>query len=425
MDQLTLERIILGTVLAYGSDALERVDILKPDDFSASAHGEIFRACVRLNREGMPVDIATVGAELSGNSAAIGALAQLDGTESLASLEGYAVEIRRLATIRAIGKCAQEIVYRSRELRSGTSATLNDLEQLITRLVTARSNRDASVISLREIADEHLDMIDRVARGEPPPLRIRTGLRDVDRKLGGGFDLGTLAVFGGATSSGKSSLAGQVAVYAATRNPPIPVAFITAEMTHQQMLARFVAAETRVPVATILSPRAAEPHRGAIDQIGNYPIFFQKTFPPTIEQAQATIRLLARREGVKLAVIDYVQHLASLDEEAHEREVARIIVAAKNLALELGIVVVACAQVNRQPSARADARPRLSDLRASGQLEQEGDYVVFTHQPELYGKMEPPEIIVAKQRNGPRGSVIARWDAIACRFDDVPEGRQP
>jgi len=427
MDQLVIERHLLGTILTYAAEALERIPDLAPEDFSAPVHSDIFRTFRRLHADRLPVDYATVGAELSGNSAAIGALAELDGAESLASIEGHAIEIRRLATIRACVRIAQEIVNCGRALRSGTLATLSTLEVLISRIVEAAANRDASVISISEITGEHLKLIDRIARGEPPPERVSTGLHDLDRLLDGGFEPGGLETFAGATSSGKSSLAGQVTVHAATRPVPLPVGFITSEMTHRQMLARLVAAEFGVPVGEILSPRAAAKHRNQIMQLGKLPIFFQRAFPPTIEQAAATIRRLARSEGAKLAVIDYAQRLVSLKAESQEHETARVISTAKNLALELQIVVIACAQVNRQPDGRADRRPRLTNLRGSGRIEQESDHVLFTFRPEQHGHDGTPEIIVAKNRNGPTEILQVRWNGRACRFESIdpePAGKR-
>jgi replicative DNA helicase len=419
MDQLALERHLLGTILTYGGEALERITDLAPEDFAASVHGEIFRTLRRLHADGLPLDYATLGAELSGNSAAINALKPLDGAESLTAIQGHAIEVRRLATIRTCVRIGQEIVNCGRALPSGASATLAALERLISRLVDAVANRNASVISISEVATEHIELIDRVARGEPAPERVSTGLRDVDRVLCGGFQKGELPVFAGATSSGKSSLAGQVTVHAATRPSPSPVAFVTTEMTHKHMLARLVAAEFGIPVGEILSPRAAVKHRNQISQLGKLPIWFQAQFPPLLEQAAAAIRSLARSEGAKLAVIDYAQRLASLETESQEHETARVISTAKNLALELQIVVIACAQVNRQPDGRADRRPRLTDLRGSGRIEQESDHVLFTFRPEQHGHDGAPEIIVAKNRNGPTEIVQVRWNGRACRFESI------
>jgi len=420
MDHLDLERTVLGTVLAFGAPALDCIPDLTTDDFSAPVHREIFAACARLQADGLPVDFPTVAAELAGNKPA---LAVLDGPpwDNLATLEGHAAEMRRLATIRAVVRQAQEIVAIGRGLAGGASATLSKLERCISRLTAVAAARDASVVSIGQIAADYLALVDRVGAGEPPPERVGTGLDDLDRLIGGGFEAGALAVVAGTTSSGKSSLAGQIATYAASRTPAVPVAFITSEMTHVQMLARLVAAECGVPVATILSPRESAAHRDEIRQIGRLPIWFQRVFPPNLDQTQATIRYLVRHQGARLAVIDYVQRLVSLDDDSQERETARVIAAAKNLALELGIVVVACAQVNRQSATRKDIRPKLSDLRGSGRLEQEGDYVLFVHRPELYGKKDPPMIIVAKNRNGPRGRVEVRWEGDACRFAAAEE----
>lgn len=422
MTSQDLEREILAALLVYGRRALEQVPDLSTADFHLSAHRDVYGACARVLAEGLSVDHVTVGAELSGNSKAIGVLADVSLAEGIVptQLPLYVRKLRTAASLRRAVSAAREIAALDSS-RETPETRLAEAQRLAQRILESSSMQDDSLVSLGEVARTEIAVLERIRAGKPEPDRLALGISDVDRLLSGGFEPGSLVVIGGDTSSGKSSLCGQVAAEHARRGAP--VVFVTSEMAHRQMLVRIVSGLSGMAVEKLINRRTAAEAKadGVFGRFGDLPLWFQRTFPPRIADAVAAIRTARARHGAKLAVIDYAQRLAEHDEDSQEQAIARIAHESKNLALELGIVVIAAAQVNRQIAHRPDPRPKLSDLRGSGRLEQDADVVLFTYQPARHGKPGSPEIIVAKNRNGRLGSVKVAFLGDTCTFRGLEE----
>jgi replicative DNA helicase len=415
-----LEATILASVIQYGRAALVELPDLSTDDFSLPTHRQIFTTCARLDADGVPVDLVTVGQELS-HTDAFETFNYLPGDFPVRSQLAYYVrQLRRARSLQRVFACARNIAALESDPRS-IEDRLADAQTLAQRMIGASAGADDDVlIPLSEIAETEIRKLDCIRRGEEDHERLTTGIVDLDRMLY--VEPGDLVIVGGETSSGKSALCGQLAAHYAQTGKG--VVFVTTEMTHRQMLARIVSSLTGVSVATLVNPREAANARAEehYRTFAGCPIFFQRRFPPRISEAVAAIRVAVARHNVRLAVIDYAQRLAELDEERQEQAIARIAHESKNLALELGIVVVAAAQVNRQNAQRRDPRPILADLRGSGRLEQDADTVIFTYQPALHGKGGAPELIVAKQRNGKTGQVKVHFHAETCTFRDLEVG---
>lgn len=416
-----LERYVLAAVVVWGRRALDDLPLVTVEDFAAPAHREIYTAALRLDAEGLSVDLPNVYAQLGIDQVAKNALHDITAVEApqLLQFRHLGNRLRSVAALRRATETAREIVgipTRSGATPEGMLAQAMKLARQI--LDSASGVASSPTISLAQIAAAEIEKLERIQAGERMPESVLTGLQDVDLMIHG-FEPGSLVIIAGETSSGKSALCGNIAVAEAKRGHP--VAFITSEMTHRQMLARIVSGLSKIPVEVLINPkRAAE--SDAIAQyraFGKLPIEFQRVFPPTLDQAAATIRYLASDRGIRLAVIDYAQRLSNYDDENQEQAIAAIAHEAKNLALELGIVVLAAAQVNRQVSNRQDARPKLSDLRGSGRLEQDADTVLFVYQPGRHGLAGNPEIIVAKNRNGKTGPVDVYFDPETCTFHGI------
>jgi len=412
-----LEAAILASVLDYGRAALVELPDLSTDDFGLHAHRLIFQACARIDADGVPVDLVTVGQELL-QTEAFETFNCLPGDFPVrAELPYYLRQLRRARALQLILAYARNVQALEGDPRA-IEDRIAEAQQLAQRMIAANGGVDGDVlVPLSEIVEVEIQKLERYRAGEETPERLTVGIADLDRMLY--VEPGDLVIVGGETSSGKSALCGQLAAYHAKAGKP--VVFITSEMTHRQMLARIVAGLRGVPVASLVNPREAvniqaeEYYRSC----SGCPIFFQRKFPPRIGEAVAAIRMAVARHNVRLAVIDYAQRLAELDEDHQEQAIAKIAHESKNLALELGIVVVAAAQVNRQNAQRRDPRPVLADLRGSGRLEQDADTVIFTYQPSRHGKPGAPELIVAKQRNGKTGAVKVSFVAETCMFHDL------
>lgn len=422
MNPVELERSILAGLIWHGRKALAAVPLLTVDDFSARVHREVYAAILELEADGIEPDVASVYAHLGLNPEAKRCANEVTGGDCPIphQLKALGSQLRSLASLRRMSGHAREIAAIQAQNGRSPEAMLTEATRLARLMLDGVTATTSPTVSFTEIADAEIAKLESIERGEKMPEVVRTGIRDVDEILHG-FEPGSFAVIAGETSSGKSALCGQIAAKEAKDG--YPVAFITSEMTHRQMLARIVSGMCRVPVEVLVNPkRSAEAGMAQTYKLfRDLPIDFQRVFPPTLEQASATIRYLAHEKKIRLAVIDYAQRLAQFDEENQEQAIAAIAHESKNLALELGIVVLAAAQVNRQVSHRSDPRPKLADLRGSGRLEQDADYVLFTYQPARHGIEAPPEIIVGKNRNGRTGPVTVHFQADTCTFHGVAE----
>jgi replicative DNA helicase len=333
--------------------------------------------------------------------------------------------VRKLRTVNALGRAklaARKILSLEEAPNHSPEELLAEAQRLSQGILAGAVQSDA-IVSLREVADAEIAVLGRIRAGEKEPDRLDVGISDLDRILYG-FEPGSLVVIGGETSSGKSALCGQITAHQARRESP--VVFVTSEMAHRQMLVRIVSGASGMPIGTLINRKAAaEANAGIVlGRFADLPTYFQRSFPPRIAEAVAAIRTAKARHGIKLAVIDYAQRLAESDDDNQEQAIARIAHEAKNLALELGIVVVAAAQVNRQIAHRTDPRPKLADLRGSGRLEQDADIVLFTYQPARHGRPGDPEIIVAKNRNGRLGTVKVSFHGETCTFAGLEVGAE-
>jgi replicative DNA helicase len=267
---------------------------------------------------------------------------------------------------------------------------------------------------------------------------IPTGYIRLD-ELTGGLQRSDFIVIAGRPSMGKTALALSIARNAAVEYR-IPVAIFSLEMSALQLVLRLLAAEAQVDSHRLrtgkLSPELLPRLVQATGRLAEAPIFIDDTPMLSLVELRAKSRRLRSEHGVELIIVDYLQLIAPPKAESREREVAIISRSLKMMAKELGIPVVALAQLNRAVESRADKRPMLSDLRESGSLEQDADVVIFVHRPEMYGITTyddgtptegTAEIIIGKQRNGPVGEVRlaylrdwARFENLALHYPEPP-----
>lgn len=407
------ERSVLAGIMLYGAEAMTQVPDLSANDFLSGAARKVFVAAAKVEAEGIRIDAASVLSEVGERHRDVADLvSSLEDPPVLHQLPLYAARMKEERAFEAALRTAEKI-QAMRTSDRATKEKLVDIQRLAQDLLGGTSTT-APLIEFQEVVQQEIDFLTRVDERQEIPERLETGLLDLDRKLY--VEPGDVLVVAGDTGSGKSSLVGQIAGYQA-KLKQTPVVFVTSEMTHRQMLIRVTAGLSGLSVARLVNPRTAL-EENAREVHGMYswlPIYFQRHFPPRVEHMNSAIRTGVAK-GARLAIVDYAQRLADLDEESHERAVGRIAEDAKNLALELRIPVVMAAQINRQAAQRNDPRPKLSDLRASGRIEQEANAVVFTYNPKKYGKSGPTELIVAKQRNGPTGPVKVYFDEESCVF---------
>jgi replicative DNA helicase len=396
---------------------VEALDLgLRPEHFSSPKWGAAYGAILDLANRGDAIDAVTVDTVLqatSGPRPDADALAEAwIGVPSVAHLPTYARQVVDCARLRAILAAAAEITDAAYgpEAQQDPDA-FSDWSESLLFTATVRTGDLSSLPPLGEVLDETIIQFRDRASGIP--LGLPTGFIDLDRQLGG-MRAGQLIVLGARPSMGKSALALDIALTVAEAGRP--VLFVSAEMGRHEIGTRLLAR------GGVASDRLLSGQLDALDfermerrrvRLADVPLQIDDSPGTTLLAIRSKARRLAARDGLGLVVVDYLQLVTGEGRrERRELEVAEVSRGLKSLARELGVPVLALAQLNRAVELRTNKRPLLADLRESGQLEQDADVVLLLHRAAMYDLEADPgaaEVIVAKHRNGPTGSVHLTW----------------
>lgn len=428
-----VERDVLGSILLDARRLDEVSDFLRPEHFVFARWGTIFAAMLDMRREGQPVELVTLRAALL----ARGDLDRVGGDETLLSLsetipisqhvEHYARRVYGYAVQRAIVDAARQVLMRGIAPLDDVGTFALEAEAAIARAAAAHQVT-TEIATMKSVVIETFERVTERAEGKetagkPVPL----GWPTLDRKLGGGARPGDLVLIGARPGMGKTAF-GLAAGIALARHGPVPV--FSLEMSRWQLGERALSHEARVDGGRIRTAMLTRDDWTALTteagRLASLPLFVEDTPSITVEYMRAVCRRLTAKHG-RLAgiVVDYVQLLRTTERyDSREQQIAHISRTLKAIAKELEAPVLALVQLNRKLEERSDKRPMLSDLRESGALEQDADVVLFLYREEVYKPQDTEvrgvgEIIIGKQRNGPTGTVRARWHAEYTRFDEL------
>jgi replicative DNA helicase len=463
---IEVEQALLGAILV-NNEAFYRVsDFLEPDHFFEPLHQKIYKdigSLVRAGKSATPITLKTfLPADLD--------IAGLNASQYLARLAteattvinagDYGRTIYDLALRRSlitIGEVMVNVAFDS-PIEVGPQAQIEDAERRLFEL--AETGRyDGGFQRFGQALTTAVENAARAYERDGKLSGIATGLRDLDRMMGG-LQRSDLVVLAGRPGMGKTSLATNFAYNIAkawrgevradgrieTVNGGI-VGFFSLEMSAEQLATRIISEQSRIPSYRI---RRGEIEAGDFDRIAeaaremeSIPLYIDETGGLSIAQLTARARRLKRQKGLDLLVVDYIQLLQGSSRRAAEgrvQEVTEITTNLKALAKELAVPIVALSQLSRQVENRDDKRPQLSDLRESGSIEQDADVVMFVFREEYYLAMKEPrpgtpehekwlqeidlahgkaEVIIGKQRHGPTGSVQLQFEADVTRFSDL------
>ena len=434
------EASVLGGMLIDGGAVARVVEFVDDTMFYREAHRRIFRAMVRLFERGSVLDVVTVseslkeGAELE-NAGGLEYLASLlDAVPTAANIEYHARIVHDKAMLRRLIDAAHAIVRDVHEPGNRpVDEVLDQAEQIVFRVSESR-NREGFVW-IKEVLWPTFEHIEKLQESQGGISGLATGFQDLDR-MTTGFQAGDLVIVAGRPSMGKTSWALNVAQNAAIEHG-VPVAIFSLEMSKEQLVQRFLCAEGRVDAQKLRRGRLAgdEYQRlaRAAAHLNAAPIWIDDSATGNVLEMKAKSRRLKADADVGLIVVDYIQLMSgSTRTDSRVQEVSEISRGLKALARELEVPVIALSQLSRAPEQRPDRRPQLSDLRESGAIEQDADLVMFLYRPEYYygptdkdGKSleGAAELIVAKQRNGPTGTLNLYFHKEYTRFDSV--SREP
>ena len=420
-NSLEAERSVLGAMLQDSNAVMQASERLTKEDFYQPAHQELFDAMIKLYREQSPVDMVTVDTELSrrGTLEGVGGTAYLielsQYVPTTANVKAYISLVSEKSTLRRLIKAAQEISQECYSQQNPLQETMNHAEKAIFDIVMNRSSGE-SLVHVKNVLYNTYANIEELSRLKGKISGVPTGFTALDNMLTG-LHGGELVILGARPSMGKTSLAMNIASYAAL-NAGKSVAVFSLEMPREQIALRVLCSDAKVDMQKVrqgtLSGDDWVRLAKSIGPMSNAPLYIDDTAGITPSQLRSRCRRLMMDKGLDLIVLDYLG-LMHADGKAENRqlEVSEISRSLKAIALELKVPVLACAQLSRASTARVDKRPALQDLRDSGSIEQDADVVMFIHREGYYDpnaeEKNVGEIIVQKQRNGPLGTVKVAW----------------
>lgn len=431
------ERAVLAScLLRPDAFAVAAAIIRRPEWFFVPAHAETWRALTEIARRGEPThDVVLVAHELR----RVDRLQSVGGTDFLASitdtipttahLDRHARIVADHALARAVQAAAQESIAFVDDGHTGVECVEHATKRLLDSQAGRVEDRTMSMAdAIEELWQEREAALDAGRRTPAYP----TGLADLDRITAGGLWPGQLVIIAGRPGTGKSALAMHVALNVARSIGR--VLFVSLEMPRSELVQRLMASEARIDLQRVRTQMLTQADNDALvaaaARIHPQPIEIDDTGRATILDIRGkALRAAVRGGKLAMIVVDYLQLMEGVGEkrdENREREVASISRGLKQLAKELSIPIVALCQLNRGPEARAgDKRPRLSDLRESGAIEQDADVVVFVYRDELYHRESKDrgvaELIVAKQRNGGMDTARVRFIRELTKFEDLAQ----
>jgi len=426
------EESLLSAILVDNTALLEVVEILAPEDFYRTAHQKIFAAISDLFNHGEPIDLVTLANRLKekGQLESVGGAAYLarlvDAVPMAVNAQHYARIVHDKAVLRRLIEKANAITKRCFQEQGGADEIIDFAEASIFE-VTEKKARQA-FYPLSKLIDGSIDFLEEKQKNKSLVTGVATGFTHLDN-LTSGFQNADLIILAGRPSMGKTALALNIARNAAV-DAGVPVAIFSLEMSKEQLSLRLLCSEARIDSSRLrsgfFSMEDWDRLTDAAGVLSAAPIFIDDSPSLSAMEVRAKARRLKMDKNIGLIVIDYLQLMQGrTSAERRELEISEISRSLKALAKEINLPVIALSQLNRMLEQRNDKRPRLSDLRESGALEQDADVVAFIYRDEVYNKEETnphkgtAEVILAKQRNGPTGDVLLTFLSVYTRFENM------
>ena len=426
------EKSVLGAILVNNENYYSVVEHLKQDDFYLDAHRIIFRKMSEIVDESKAVDLITLQDRLERDSVlqSAGGIAYLaslmDGIPHLVNIEHYIHIIREKSLFRQMIRSTNRTINECFEQAESAEEVLDRAEQALFELSEKRIQ--SGLVSIKDLESEAHRVLEKLYTDREMITGVATGFNDLDR-MTSGFQPAELIILAARPSMGKTALSLNIAQHVALRKGE-PVGIFNLEMSKAQLLMRVLCAEAMVDSHRVRTGYLSKDDFGKlIDSLGhiaNAPIFIDDSSMLTIMQMRAKARRLKAEHGLGLLVVDYLQLMSGFGRsENRTQEISGISRGLKALAKELDVPVVALSQLSRAPEQRSgsDHRPHLSDLRESGSIEQDADVVAFIYREEVYKPNDEnaglAELIIAKQRNGPTGTIKLAFQKQYTRFQTL------
>mgnify|MGYP000052407692 FL=1 len=410
------EQAVLGAMLLSHDAVIVAMEKLQSQDFYRDVHRIIFEAMEHLHRENKEIDVITLPDELK-RMKKLDDVGGLEYVLNLPNLVGSAANIEYYANIVAEKALARNLISTCTELtteaydgQKETEALLDDAERRILQLSDTKNRGDfASVGAVVEVT---LDKITRLYENKAGLTGLPTGFRDLDR-MTSGLQPSDLILVAARPSMGKTAFTLNIAQNVGVRQHKT-VAFFSLEMSQEQLVQRLLCQIAHIDSQKLRTGQLNSDEEwtrltDACDKLYESPIYIDDTPGISVAEMRSKARRLKSEHGLDLIIVDYLQLMQGRNAESRQQEISEISRSLKALARELKVPLIALSQLSRSVESRQDKRPMLSDLRESGALEQDADIVSFLYREDYYDKetenQHITEVILAKHRNGPVGSV--------------------
>lgn len=411
------EQAVLGAVFLDPTALTLASERLIPEDFYRAAHQKIFHAMLRVADKGEPVDLVTVTAELAAleqleEVGGVSYLSELaDSVPTAANVEYYARIVEEKSLLRRLIRTATSIAQDGYTREDEIDVLLDEAERKI--MEVSQRKHSGAFKNIKDVLVQTYDNIEMLHNRNGDITGIPTGFTELDR-MTSGFQRSDLIIVAARPSVGKTAFALNIAQNVATKTNE-NVAIFSLEMSAQQLVMRMLCAEGNINAQNLRTGKLTPEDWGkltmAMGSLSNAGIYIDDTPSIRVSDIRAKCRRLKQESGLGMVVIDYLQLIqgSGRNRENRQQEVSEISRSLKALARELEVPVIALSQLSRSVEQRQDKRPMMSDLRESGSIEQDADIVAFLYRDDYYNKDSENkniiEIIIAKQRNGPVGTV--------------------
>ncbi len=432
------EQSVLGSLMIDKNAIIKIADLVNEDDFYKNSHGKIYKTMLYLYEHHEPIDLLSLSNRLKetdemekiGGQSYLASLA--NAVPTAANIVHYAKIVAKKSVLRKLIDNASQIISNAYDETGEIDKTLDEAEQKIFSVSQKHIRQDFTPV--KPILEEAFDRIDELHKNKGKLRGVPTGFADLDNILAG-LQRSNLIILGARPSVGKSSLGLDLVRHAATKEK-IPVGIFSLEMSKEEVIDRLICAEANIDLWKLRTGRLSDSGENddfskighAMGVLSEAPIFVDDTANINVMEMRTMARRLQAEHGLKMLVIDYLQLMEGRGKTDNRvQEVSEISRSLKGLARELDIPIVALSQLSRGIESRTDQRPKLSDLRESGSIEQDADVVLFIYREDKTKtdseNKNIAEIMVAKHRNGPIGSVKLYFNEQTTSFKNLDKNR--
>ena len=416
------EQSVIGSMIMDREAIVVASEVLVADDFYSKQYGLLFDSMIELNNEGKPVDLVTLQARLIEKEAPpeVSSLEYvrelLAAVPTSANIKHYAEIVKEKSTLRNLIRTSEDIANTCYQGTDGLEFILDDAEKRVTQITQKRSAGD--FVPIRDVVLNAMNKIEMASKMNGSVTGIPTGFLDLDYRTAG-MQPSDLILVAARPSMGKTAFVLNLAQYVAFRKD-LCVAIFSLEMSKEQLVNRMFSLESSVDAQHLRTGNMTDAEWEKLVEgaslIASSNLIIDDTPGISIGELRAKCRKFKRDNDLKMIIIDYLQLMTGSggrSSDSRQQEISDISRSLKALARELNVPVIALSQLSRAVEQRPDHRPMLSDLRESGAIEQDADVVMFIYRDDYYNheseKKGIAEIIIAKQRNGPIGTVDLVW----------------